>query len=159
MVGGSDEAFEAVREPFGYFAELVVHAGPVGAGTRMKLARNLLHFVSFTAACEAARLAEAAGIDIRKLGKVVRHTDAITGGGGRSCSATRPLRSRTTTRGSRSCPTSATSGRRISRWRSIWATGSTSTCPSAPGPSPASAPGLGVGTGTVADRAHHKENA
>ncbi|MDH6283069.1 3-hydroxyisobutyrate dehydrogenase-like beta-hydroxyacid dehydrogenase [Prescottella agglutinans] len=82
MVGGSDEAFEAVREPFGYFAELVIHAGSVGAGTRMKLARNLLHFVSFTAACEAARLAEAAGIDIRKLGKVVRHTDAITGGAG-----------------------------------------------------------------------------
>jgi len=82
MVGGSDDAFEAVREPFGYFAELVIHAGPVGAGTRMKLARNLLHFVSFTAASEAQRLAEAAGIDIRKLGKVVRHTDAITGGAG-----------------------------------------------------------------------------
>ncbi|WP_408586136.1 NAD(P)-dependent oxidoreductase [Prescottella soli] len=82
MVGGSDEAFEAVREPFGYFAELVVHAGPVGAGTRMKLARNLLHFVSFTAACEAGRLAEAADLDVRALGKVVRHTDAITGGAG-----------------------------------------------------------------------------
>lgn len=82
MVGGSDEAFAAVREPFGHFAELVVHAGPVGAGTRMKLARNLLHFVSFTAACEAQRLAEAAGLDVRTLGKVVRHTDAITGGAG-----------------------------------------------------------------------------
>ncbi|RVW10491.1 NAD(P)-dependent oxidoreductase [Prescottella agglutinans] len=82
MVGGSDEAFEAVRKPFGHFADLVVHAGPVGSGTRMKLARNLLHFVSFTAAAEAQRLAEAAGIDIRKLGKVVRHTDAITGGAG-----------------------------------------------------------------------------
>lgn len=82
MVGGSDEAFAAVREPFGHFAELVVHAGPVGAGTRMKLARNLLHFVSFTAASEAQRLAEAAGLDIRSLGKVVRHTDAITGGAG-----------------------------------------------------------------------------
>ncbi|MFF0814193.1 NAD(P)-dependent oxidoreductase [Rhodococcus sp. NPDC003318] len=82
MVGGSDEAFEAVREPFGRFAELVVHAGGVGAGTRMKLARNLLHFISFTAATEAQRLAEAAGLDIRTLGKVVRHTDAITGGAG-----------------------------------------------------------------------------
>ncbi len=82
MVGGSDDAFEAVREPFAYFAELVIHAGPVGAGTRMKLARNLLHFVSFTAACEAQRLAEAAGLDVRALGKIVRHTDAITGGAG-----------------------------------------------------------------------------
>lgn len=82
MIGGPDDAFEAVREPFGRFSDLVVHAGAVGAGTRMKLARNLLHFISFTAATEAQRLAEAAGLDIRKLGKVVRHTDAITGGAG-----------------------------------------------------------------------------
>lgn len=82
MVGATESAFEKVREPFGYWAELVVHAGPVGAGTRMKLARNLLHFVSFTAAAEAGRLAEAAGIDLVDLGKVVRHTDAITGGAG-----------------------------------------------------------------------------
>ncbi|MFE5879248.1 NAD(P)-dependent oxidoreductase [Rhodococcus sp. NPDC056506] len=82
MIGGSEEAFEAVREPFGCWAELVVRAGDVGAGTRMKLARNLLHFVSFTATTEAARLAEAAGLNLRTLGKVVRHTDAITGGAG-----------------------------------------------------------------------------
>lgn len=82
MVGGSDAAFEKVSEPFGYWAELVVHAGEVGAGTRMKLARNLLHFVSFTATAEAQRLAEAAGLNIVDLGKVVRHSDAITGGAG-----------------------------------------------------------------------------
>lgn len=82
MVGATDEAFAKVSEPFGHFAEIVIHAGPVGAGTRMKLARNLLHFISFTAATEAQRLAEAAGIDITELGKVVRHTDAITGGAG-----------------------------------------------------------------------------
>ncbi|WP_454198755.1 NAD(P)-dependent oxidoreductase [Nocardia sp. Marseille-Q1738] len=82
MVGGSAAAFERVREPFGCFADLIVHAGPVGAGTRMKLARNLLHFVSFAAATEAQRLAEAAGLDITALGKVVRHSDAVTGGPG-----------------------------------------------------------------------------
>ncbi|WP_442792837.1 NAD-binding protein [Rhodococcus sp. DMF-1] len=82
MVGASDAAFDMVREPFSWFSDLVVHAGPVGAGTRMKLARNLLHFVSFTAAAEAQRLAEAAGLDITALGKVVRHTDAISGGAG-----------------------------------------------------------------------------
>ncbi|MGZ9883315.1 NAD(P)-dependent oxidoreductase [Rhodococcus ruber] len=82
MVGASDAAFDIVREPFSWFSDLVVHAGPVGAGTRMKLARNLLHFVSFTAAAEAQRLAEAAGLDITALGKVVRHTDAISGGAG-----------------------------------------------------------------------------
>lgn len=82
MVGGSATAFEAVRAPFARFADLVVHAGPVGAGTRMKLARNLVHFVAFAAAAEASRLAETAGLDIRRLGEVVRHSDAVTGGPG-----------------------------------------------------------------------------
>ena len=61
---------------------LVVHMGPVGAGTRTKLARNLMHFIAYTAAGEAQRLAEAAGLDLRKLARVVRHTDAVTGGPG-----------------------------------------------------------------------------
>jgi 3-hydroxyisobutyrate dehydrogenase-like beta-hydroxyacid dehydrogenase len=82
MVGATPEAFETVKEPFGRWAGLVVHAGEPGAGTRMKLARNLLHFISFTAATEAERLAYACGLDITDLGKVVRHTDAITGGAG-----------------------------------------------------------------------------
>ncbi|MFE3189298.1 NAD(P)-dependent oxidoreductase [Nocardia sp. NPDC059240] len=82
MVGGSATAFETVREPFSRFGSLVIHAGDVGAGTRMKLARNLLHFVAFTAAAEAQRLAEAAGLDIAALGKVVRHSDSHTGGPG-----------------------------------------------------------------------------
>ncbi len=82
MVGGSRDAYERCREPFGCFADLIMHMGPVGAGTRAKLARNLLHFASFTAAAEAQRLAEAAGIDLRKLGRIVRHSDAVTGGAG-----------------------------------------------------------------------------
>jgi 3-hydroxyisobutyrate dehydrogenase len=82
MVGGAEEDFSRCREPFALMGNKVVHAGPLGAGTRMKLARNLLHFVSFTAATEAQRLAEAAGLDIVALGDLVRHTDAITGGPG-----------------------------------------------------------------------------
>lgn len=160
MVGGSDEAFEAVREPFGYFAELVIHAGPVGAGTRMKLARNLLHFVSFTAACEAQRLAEAAGIDIRKLGKVVRHTDAITGGAGAIMlrDTTAPVAdddpwfsilSHVRNLGEKDLALALDLGERFDvdlplGIRALAGLG----------------PGLGVGTGPVADRAaHQKENA
>ena len=82
MVGGTEEAFAAARPALEVMGSKVVHAGPVGAGTRFKLARNLLHFVSFTAVTEAQRLAEAAGLDLRALGEVVRHTDAITGGPG-----------------------------------------------------------------------------
>jgi 3-hydroxyisobutyrate dehydrogenase len=82
MVGGSDEAFAAARPALDAMGSLVTHAGPIGSGTRFKLARNLMHFVAFTAATEAQRLAEAAGLDLVELGRVVRHTDAITGGPG-----------------------------------------------------------------------------
>jgi 3-hydroxyisobutyrate dehydrogenase-like beta-hydroxyacid dehydrogenase len=82
MVGASDEAFARVQEPFSKWASLIVHAGQPGAGTRMKLARNMLHFTSFTAACEALKLADAAGINLQDLGNVVRHSDKQTGGAG-----------------------------------------------------------------------------
>ena len=82
MVGGTDAAFEAVRGPLGLMGTEVVHCGPIGNGTAAKLARNLLHFVAFTATGEALRLAEAAGIDLQALGRIVRHTDSITGGPG-----------------------------------------------------------------------------
>jgi len=82
MIGATDEVFALVQAPFSQWASLIVHAGGPGAGTRMKLARNMLHFTSFTAACEASRLAEAAGLNLQDLGKVVRHSDAQTGGAG-----------------------------------------------------------------------------
>ncbi|MCA2226198.1 NAD(P)-dependent oxidoreductase [Nonomuraea aurantiaca] len=82
MVGATETAFEQVKEVFGAWADLVLHMGPVGAGTRAKLARNLLHFVSFAAAAEAQRLAEAAGVPLGRLARIVRHSDAVTGGPG-----------------------------------------------------------------------------
>lgn len=82
MVGATDSAFERCRDVFALWAGHTMHAGPPGAGTHAKLARNLLHFVSFAAAAEAQRLAAAAGLDLAELGKVVRHSDAITGGPG-----------------------------------------------------------------------------
>ncbi|OYN81620.1 NAD(P)-dependent oxidoreductase [Mycolicibacterium sphagni] len=82
MVGADDEAYELVKPVFKHWASMVVRAGEPGAGTRMKIARNMLTFIGFTAATEAARLAEAAGIDLQKLGRVVRHSDAQSGGPG-----------------------------------------------------------------------------
>jgi 3-hydroxyisobutyrate dehydrogenase-like beta-hydroxyacid dehydrogenase len=82
MIGGSEEAVERCREPFGRWASLIVHVGPVGAGTRAKLARNLLQFAAYSAAAEAQRLADAADIDLVQLGNVVRHSDRVTGGPG-----------------------------------------------------------------------------
>jgi 3-hydroxyisobutyrate dehydrogenase-like beta-hydroxyacid dehydrogenase len=82
LVGGTSDAFTAVEPVLRLMGTKVVHAGPIGAGTQFKLARNLVTFVGYTAATEAQRLAEAAGLDLVALGEVVRHTDAITGGPG-----------------------------------------------------------------------------
>lgn len=82
MVGAEREVYERIKPAFKHWAAMVVHAGEPGAGTRMKLARNMLTFTSFAVACEAMKLAEAAGLDLQALGRVVRHTDALTGGPG-----------------------------------------------------------------------------
>ncbi len=81
MVGGSAEATERFRV-VACWADLVVHMGPVGAGTQAKLARNMLHFTAFCAVHESLQLAEACGIDLQALGQIVRHSDAVTGGPG-----------------------------------------------------------------------------
>ena len=82
MVGAERDVYERIKPAFKQFASMVVHAGDPGAGTRMKLARNMLTFTSYAAACEAMKLAEQAGIDLQALGRVVRHTDAQSGGPG-----------------------------------------------------------------------------
>ena len=82
MVGADDDAYDKVKPVFKQWASLVVRAGEPGAGTRMKLARNMLTFIGFAAACEAQKLAEASGIDLQKLGRVVLHSDAQSGGPG-----------------------------------------------------------------------------
>lgn len=82
LVGGEEEAVDRCRLAFAPFADLVTRFGPVGAGTRAKVARNLITYASYTAAAEAQRLAEAAGLDLLALGEVVRHSDAVTGGPG-----------------------------------------------------------------------------
>jgi 3-hydroxyisobutyrate dehydrogenase-like beta-hydroxyacid dehydrogenase len=82
MVGADRDVYERIKPIFKQWASMVVHAGSPGAGTRMKLARNMLTFTSFAAACEAMQLAERAGLDVQALGRVVRHTDAHSGGTG-----------------------------------------------------------------------------
>lgn len=82
MVGGDRTVYERIKPAFKQFASMVIHAGEPGAGTRMKLARNMLTFTGYAAACETMRLAEQSGIDLQQLGRVVRHTDVLTGGPG-----------------------------------------------------------------------------
>ncbi len=82
MVGAERDVYERIKPAFKQFASLVVHAGEPGDGTRMKLARNMLTFTSYAAACEAMKLAQATGLSLQALGRVVRHSDAQSGGPG-----------------------------------------------------------------------------
>ncbi|HEV7422988.1 MAG TPA: NAD(P)-dependent oxidoreductase [Mycobacterium sp.] len=82
MIGADREVYERIKPAFKQMGSMIIHAGPPGAGTRMKLARNMLTFISYAAACEAMKLAEASGISLQQLGRVVRHTDALSGGPG-----------------------------------------------------------------------------
>jgi 3-hydroxyisobutyrate dehydrogenase len=82
MVGGHDAAVARITPVLERFASMVQHMGPAGAGTRTKIARNLITFASFAVVGEAQRLADAAGLDLARLGEVVRHSDRVTGGPG-----------------------------------------------------------------------------
>jgi 3-hydroxyisobutyrate dehydrogenase-like beta-hydroxyacid dehydrogenase len=82
MIGADREVYERIKPAFKTMGSVLVHAGEPGAGTRMKLARNMLTFIGYAAAGEAMALAAASGINLQQLGRVVRHTDALSGGPG-----------------------------------------------------------------------------
>jgi 3-hydroxyisobutyrate dehydrogenase len=83
MVGGEDDVIARVRPVLDTFTSLVVRMGPLGAGLKAKLARNLVQYGSWLAAYEAQVLAEAAGIELSKLAEVIRASDALIGGASR----------------------------------------------------------------------------
>ncbi|MBA2933024.1 NAD(P)-dependent oxidoreductase [Sphingomonas sp. CGMCC 1.13654] len=75
MVGGSDEAFERVRDVIAGFSDPVVHCGGLGNGMRAKLARNLIIYTDWMVAWEGTRLALAAGVPLDKFVQVVTASD------------------------------------------------------------------------------------
>lgn len=75
MVGGSSDAFDEVRPVLGAFSKEVIHAGGLGAGMALKLARNAAGFVMMAAVHEAMELAHRSGVDLDLL----RYTLAETG--------------------------------------------------------------------------------
>ena len=83
MIGGSAEEVDQVRPVLDVISCLVLHMGPPGAGLAAKLARNLITYGSWLAAFEAQELAEAAGIDLVKLGEATRESDKRIGGASR----------------------------------------------------------------------------
>ena len=80
MVGGDEAVVARLAPVLEAFSSTVVQMGPLGAGLRAKLARNLVQYGSWLAAYEAQLLAEAAGIELAKLAAVIRASDRMIGG-------------------------------------------------------------------------------
>lgn len=74
MVGGPDDAVASARPILDCFSKEVVHAGPLGAGMALKLARNAAGYVMMAAVHEAMTLADAAGVDVDQLRHVILET-------------------------------------------------------------------------------------
>ncbi|MEJ7750752.1 MAG: NAD(P)-dependent oxidoreductase [Thermoleophilaceae bacterium] len=71
MAGGTEDAFERARPLFEAMGELVVHAGPQGHGSMVKLINNTLAAVNAAALAEGLALARAAGLDTDRALEVV----------------------------------------------------------------------------------------
>ena len=63
MVGGDREVLDRVRPVLEALSAVIVHAGPSGAGSTLKLVNNLILGVAIEAVAEALVLARKAGID------------------------------------------------------------------------------------------------
>jgi 3-hydroxyisobutyrate dehydrogenase-like beta-hydroxyacid dehydrogenase len=76
LVGGDAELFASCRPILACFAENIVHAGPVGAGHRMKLLHNYVSLGSVALLAEAAACAQVSGVNAQTF------IDVLTIGGG-----------------------------------------------------------------------------
>jgi 3-hydroxyisobutyrate dehydrogenase-like beta-hydroxyacid dehydrogenase len=72
MVGGDESAFEAHRPLLECFGAHIIHLGPVGSGLVAKLTNNLIALCGVATACEALMLGVSAGLDARRLDRVIR---------------------------------------------------------------------------------------
>ncbi len=75
MVGGDEVAVGKARLLLETYSKEVVHAGPLGAGMALKLARNAAGYALMVAAQEAMELAATAGIDPAVVRHVLEATD------------------------------------------------------------------------------------
>ncbi len=72
MTGASDETLARATPVFAAVSEKVVHCGPVGAGTQVKLAGNVMIAAMLQAFSEGLLLTSKAGVDPKKLMEVVQ---------------------------------------------------------------------------------------
>jgi 2-hydroxy-3-oxopropionate reductase len=67
MVGATDGGFRRVRPWLRLFASVVVHVGPVGAGTTAKLIHNMVGEIQVQAFAEALAFSSVLGLDGNRL--------------------------------------------------------------------------------------------
>ena len=77
MVGGTTEAVEIARPFLDTFSKEVLHAGPLGAGMALKLARNAAGYSMMAVVHESMVLAAAAGVDLDQLRHVISETGVL----------------------------------------------------------------------------------
>lgn len=74
LVGGPADAVAQATPVLMAFSKQVVHAGSLGAGMALKLARNAVGYAWMHAVYEAAELAHRSGVDVALLAEAVRET-------------------------------------------------------------------------------------
>ena len=76
MAGGDEAVIERCRPVLDTYGGLVMRVGPLGAGMKAKIARNLLSLAQCAAIYEGMRVAEEAGVDLPSYAQIVRHSEA-----------------------------------------------------------------------------------
>jgi 3-hydroxyisobutyrate dehydrogenase len=82
FAGGSSDVVTRVTPVMDAFADPLFHMGPLGAGMKAKLARNLMHYSGWYASWEAACIAATSGLDLDKLIDGYNISVQRSGGGG-----------------------------------------------------------------------------
>ncbi|MEJ6512401.1 MAG: NAD(P)-dependent oxidoreductase [Actinomycetota bacterium] len=75
MIGGSEDAVALASPALMAFSKEIIHAGELGAGLALKLARNATGYICMAAVHEAMQIATGAGVAL----SVLQHTIAETG--------------------------------------------------------------------------------
>lgn len=79
LIGGVDSAVAVVEPLLAEICQRVVHTGPVGSGSAAKLAHNVMIYLSYLGATEAAGLARVSGVREGVLVELTRATGALSG--------------------------------------------------------------------------------
>jgi 3-hydroxyisobutyrate dehydrogenase len=80
LAGAKPEALKYIRPVLERLGKTIVEAGPVGAGTTLKLCMNLIVAQMTTALAEAITLASAGGIEPAKIFQVLKASPALNCG-------------------------------------------------------------------------------